>query len=65
MKKLFALLFAGALAISLAMPVFAQDQAAPSDQAASTSTKKPAKAKKMKKAKKEKKSDTGAAAPQQ
>ena len=62
MKKLFALLFAAALAISLAAPVFAQDQAAPSsDQGASSSTKKQKKPKKEKKPK----SDTGTAAPQQ
>src|SRR6516165_4271144 len=62
MKKLFALLFAAALAISLAAPVFAQDQAGgSSDQAASSSTKKSKKQKKEKKPK----SDTGAAAPQQ
>ena len=66
MKKLLTLLFAAAFAISLAMPVFAQDQGAAgsADQGASTSssTKKP---KKAKKPKKEKKSDSGAAAPQQ
>ena len=67
MKKLFAMLFAAVVAISLAMPVFAQDQsgaAGSSDQTATSST---SGKKKMKKAKKEKKpkSDSGAAAPQQ
>ena len=62
MKKLFALLFTAALAISLAAPVFAQDQSAGSSDQAASGEKKP---KKAKKAKKEKKSDTGAAAPQQ
>ena len=64
MKKLFTLLFAAALTVSLALPVFAQDsgQAASSDQAMSSGKKE----KKAKKAKKEKKakSDTSAA-PQQ
>jgi hypothetical protein len=64
MKKLFTLLFAGALAISLAMPVFAQEsQGGTSEPAASTSTKK-SKEKKPKKEKKEKKAKTEAA-PQQ
>lgn len=65
MKKLFALLFAAALAISLAMPVFAQDQAAPSSDQTTTSTGKKPKAKKAKKEKKPKSTDSGAAAPQQ
>lgn len=64
MKKLFALLFAGALAISLAMPVFAQDQgAAPEGQ--TTETGKKPKAKKAKKEKKPKSTESGTAAPQQ
>lgn len=56
MKKLLALLFTAALAISLAAPVFAQDTSAQS-----TETAKPAKKEKKAKthkAKKEKKSDT-------
>jgi hypothetical protein len=66
MKKLFALLFAGALAISLAMPVFAQDQgAAPSSDQTQTSTGKKPKEKKAKKEKKPKSTDSGTAAPQQ
>ena len=61
MKKLFTLLFAGALAISLAMPIFAQDSSASSSSDSSMSApKKEKKAKKAKKAKKEKKSDTAA-----
>ena len=60
MKKLFTLLFAGALAVSLAMPVFAQDSSAASQEPSSTTMgkkeKKPKKAKKEKKPKKEKKS---------
>lgn len=66
MKKLFALLFAAALAVSLAMPVFAQDAAAPADSSTSTmgKEKKPKKAKKAKKEKKAK-SDTTATPPQQ
>ena len=57
MKKLLALLFTAALAISLAAPVFAQDSGA----SQSTDTAKPAKKEKKAKthkAKKEKKSDT-------
>jgi hypothetical protein len=66
MKKLFSLLFAAALAVSLAMPVFAQDSGAAqsSDSSMQSAPKKEKKAKKAKKAKKEKKSDTSAA-PQQ
>jgi hypothetical protein len=66
MKKLFSLLFAAALAVSLAMPIFAQDSSA--SQSSDTSMQSaPKKEKKMKKAKKEKKpkSDTSTAAPQQ
>jgi hypothetical protein len=53
MKKLFTLLFAAALAISLAMPVFAQDAAqGSSDQSMSSTTKtKKTKAHKPKKTK--------------
>ncbi|HEY6270522.1 MAG TPA: hypothetical protein VIX19_00840 [Terriglobales bacterium] len=52
MKKLFTLLFAAALAISLAMPVFAQDAAQGStDQSMSSTTKKEKKTKKQKKTK--------------
>lgn len=64
MKKLFTLLFAAALTVSLVMPVFAQDSGAAqsSDQSMSTGKKE----KKAKKTKKEKKSKTDtSAAPQQ
>jgi len=64
MKKLFTLLFAAALTISLAMPVFAQDSGAAqsSDQSMSSGKKE----KKAHKSKKEKKSKTETApAPQQ
>src|SRR5579859_186661 len=61
MKKLFSLLFAAALAVSLAMPVFAQDSSASSDSSMSSAPKKEKKAKKMKKAKKEKKTDAAPA----
>lgn len=66
MKKLFSLLFAAALAVSLAMPIFAQDSSASqsSDSSMQSAPKKEKKAKKAKKAKKEK-SDTAAPAPQQ
>jgi predicted lipid-binding transport protein (Tim44 family) len=67
MKKLFTLLFAAALTVSLVMPVFAQDssQSASSDQSMSSGKKeKKAKTKKAKKAKKAK-SDTSTPAPQQ
>jgi len=63
MKKLFTLLFAAALTISLAMPVFAQDSGAAqsSDQSMSSGKKQ-----KKSKTKKEKKSKTETApAPQQ
>ena len=63
MKKLFALLFAAALTISLVMPVFAQDSGAAqsSDQSMSSGKKQ-----KKSKTKKEKKSKTETApAPQQ
>ncbi len=62
MKKLFTLLFAAALTVSLALPVFAQDsssQSASSDQSMSSGKKE----KKAKKAKKEKKSKSDTAAP--
>jgi len=54
MKKLLTLLFTFALAFSLVMPVFAQDQPA-GDTAAPKAEKKEKKAKKAKKSKKEKK----------
>lgn len=64
MKKLFTLLFAAALTVSLVMPVFAQDSgAAQSSDQSMSSGKKTKKAKKAKKEKKTKSSD--AAAPQQ
>ncbi len=55
MKKLLTLLFTFALAFSLVMPVFAQDQPAAGDTAAPKAEKKEKKAKKAKKSKKEKK----------
>ena len=61
MKKLFSLLFAAALAVSLAMPVFAQDSSASSSDSSMSAPKKEKKAKKAKKSK-EKKSDAAAPA---
>lgn len=64
MKKLFTLLFAAALTVSLVMPVFAQDSgAAQSSDQSMSSGKKTKKAKKAKKEKKSKSSES--AAPQQ
>jgi len=57
MKKLLTLLFAAAVAVSLTLPAFAQDQAAGS----STEQTAPKKEKKQKKQKKEKKSESTAA----
>ena len=65
MKKLFTLLFAGALVFSLAMPVFAQDSAAPADQGSSMSKEKKPKKSHMKKEKKEKKAKSDTATPPQ
>ena len=66
MKKLFTLLFAAALAVSLAMPVFAQDSSASQSSDTTQTPPKKEKKAKTKKAKKAKKSDTTAApAPQQ
>jgi hypothetical protein len=62
MKKVFSLLFAAALCVSLAMPIFAQDAAAPASSDSSMQSA-PKKEKKAKKAKKEKKAKTDAAAP--
>jgi hypothetical protein len=65
MKKLFTLLFAAALTVSLALPVFAQDSgAAQSSDQSMSSGKKEKKAHKQKKEKKSKSTDT-TAAPQQ
>jgi len=64
MKKLFTLLFAAALTVSLALPVFAQDSSAPASSDKSMSSGK--KEKKAKKAKKEKKTKSDSSmAPQQ
>ena len=63
MKKLFSLLFAAALAVSLAMPVFAQDSSAQSSDSSMQSA--PKKEKKAKKAKKSKEKKSDAAAPAQ
>jgi flagellum-specific peptidoglycan hydrolase FlgJ len=57
MKKLFTLLFAAALTVSLALPVFAQDSSQ-SSSSSSDSSMSSGKQKKAKKAKKSKKSDT-------
>ena len=64
MKKLFSLLFAAALAVSLAMPVFAQDSWA-SQSSDSSMQSAPKKAKKAKKAKKSKEKKSDSAAPAQ
>ncbi|HEV2423861.1 MAG TPA: hypothetical protein VGZ29_03430 [Terriglobia bacterium] len=64
MKKLFTLLFAAALTVSLALPVFAQDSGAAQSSDQSMSSGKKEKKAKTHKAKKAKKSKTEAA-PQQ
>ncbi|HEV2380973.1 MAG TPA: hypothetical protein VG206_14425 [Terriglobia bacterium] len=61
MKKVFSLLFAAALCVSLAMPIFAQDSTTPSSDSSMQSA--PKKEKKAKKAKKEKKAKSDTAAP--
>ena len=69
MKKLFSLLFMAALAVSLAMPVFGQDQSSGSTPSANSGAQTQTKAKKAKKSKKSKKassdSSSTAAPPQQ
>ena len=62
MKKLVTLLFAAVLAVSLSMPVFAQD-AGQSEAAPKAEKKHSKKMHKEKKAKKEKKEKKGAEAP--
>jgi hypothetical protein len=62
MKKLLTLLFTALMAVSLALPVFAQD-AGTASQDQSSAPKKQKKAKKSKKSKKS--SDSGAEAPKQ
>jgi uncharacterized protein YxeA len=66
MKKLLAALFTALMAITLALPVFAQDQGATStDQSATQGTKKSKKAKKAKKSKKMDQSGSSTTTPQQ
>lgn len=66
MKKLFSLLFAAALAVSLAMPVFAQDSSSTPSQDSGAQTKtKTKKAKKAHKKSKKGSSDSTATPPQQ
>jgi Ni/Co efflux regulator RcnB len=66
MKKLLTLLFTAALAVTMAMPVFAQDTSSQDTSTAAPKAEKHHKAKKAKKAKKSKKSssDTSTANPQ-
>jgi|HubBroStandDraft_2_1064218.scaffolds.fasta_scaffold3441738_1 hypothetical protein len=64
MKKVFSLLFAAALCVSLAMPIFAQDSSAASSDSSMSSAPKKEKKAKTKKAKKAKKSDAAAPAQQ-
>jgi hypothetical protein len=65
MKKLLTLLFAGAMFVSLAMPVFAQDSSAPADSSSSMGKHKKEKKTKVKKEKKSKKSKTESSTPPQ
>ena len=55
MKRLFSLLFATALAVSLAIPVFGQDQSSASTPSADSGAQTQTRAKKAKKSKKQKK----------